>query len=77
MLAVQDVRRCDVVQGVVLQGRRGRVELGAEGQRVGGAVSGSGADGADSLCGGLQRYRWTFVEAIFFSSEEEDKGADG
>lgn len=53
------------------------MELSAEGQRVGGAVSGSGADGADSLCGGLQRYRWTFVEAIFFSSEEEDKGADG
>ena len=61
----------------MLQGRGGRVKLGAEGQRVGGAVSGSGTDGADSLCGGLQRYRWTFVEAIFFSSEEEEKGADG
>lgn len=77
MLAVQDVRCCNVVQGVVLQGWGGRVKLGAEGQRVGGAVSGSGTDGADSLCGGLQRYRWTFVEAIFFSSEEEEKGADG
>ena len=50
---------------------------GAEGQRVGRAVSGSGTDGADSLCGGLQRYRWTFMEAIFFSSVEEEKGADG
>ena len=47
MLAVQDVRCCDVVQGVVLQGRGGRVKLGAEGQRVGGAGMASGGG-----CGG-------------------------
>jgi len=71
VLAVQDVRRRDVVQGVVLQGRRGRVELGAEGQRVGGAVSGGGADGANPLGGGLHGRGRTlaFVETILFGSK--------
>lgn len=67
------MRRCDVVQGVVLQGRRRRVELRADGKRMGGAVSWSGADGADSFGGGLQRYRRTFVEAVFFRSRNRNR----
>lgn len=70
MLAVQDVRRRDVVQGVVLQGRRGGVELGAEGQRVGGAVPRGGADGADPLGCGLDGHGGALVEAVLFTPEE-------
>lgn len=69
VLAVQDVRRRDVVQGVVLQRRGGRVELGAEGERVGGAVAGSGADGADPFGGRLHGHGRTFVEAVLFTPE--------
>ncbi len=47
------------------------MKLGVEGQRVGRAVSGSRADGANSFCGGLHGYGWTFVETILFTSEEE------
>lgn len=47
------------------------MKLGVEGQRVGRAVSGSRADGANSLCGGLEGHRWTFVETVLFGSEEE------
>lgn len=71
VLAVEEVGCRDVVQGVVLQGRRGRVELGAQGQRVGRAVAGSGADGADALRCGLQggrRWRRPLVETVFFDS---------
>lgn len=35
VLAVENMGSCDVVKSVVLQGWRGRVELGVEGQRVG------------------------------------------
>lgn len=55
----------------MLQGWRGWVKLGVEGQRVGRAVSGSRADGANSFCRGLHGYRRTFVETILFTSEEE------
>lgn len=66
VLAVEDVRRRNVVQGVVLQRRRCRVKLrAAEGQRVGGAVAWSRADGADALGGGLQGGRWSLVKAVF------------
>lgn len=71
MLAVQDVRRCDVVQGVVLQWRRGRVKLGGEGQRVSRAVSWSGADGANPFGGRLHGYGRAFVEAVLFRPAEE------
>lgn len=54
VLAVENMGSCDVVKSVVLQGWRGRVELGVEGQRVGRAVAGSRADGADAFSGGLQ-----------------------
>lgn len=49
------------------------MKLGAEGQRVGGAVSGSGADGADSFRGRLHGWGWTLalVETVLFSSEGE------
>lgn len=66
VLPVEDVRHGNVVQGVVLQGRRGRVKLGAEGQRVGGAVSGSRADGANPFGGGLHGDGRAFVEAVLF-----------
>lgn len=71
MLAVEDVRRCDVVQGVMLQRWRGRVKLSAQRQRVGGAVSRSGADGADALCCGFKGHGRTLVETILFPSEEQ------
>lgn len=47
------------------------MKLGAEGQRVGGAVSWSRADGANPFCSGLHGYGWTFVETILFTPEEE------
>lgn len=71
MLAVQDVWRCDVVQGVMLQRWRGRMKLGAQRQRVGRAVSGSGADGADSFRRGFEGHGRTLMETVFFTSEEE------
>lgn len=71
MLAVEDVRRCDVVQGVMLQRWRGRVKLGAQRQRVGRAVSRGGADGADALCCGFKGNGRTLVETILFPSEEQ------
>lgn len=40
------------------------------------AVSGSRADGANPFCGRLHGYRWTFVETILFTSEDE-KGVGG
>lgn len=61
----------------MLQGWRGRVKLGAEGQRVGRAVSGSGADCANSFCGGLHGYGGTFMETILFTSERERERAVG
>lgn len=73
MLAVKDVRRCDVVQGVMLQRWGGRVKLRAQRQRVGGAVSGSGADGADSFRGGFKGHGRTLVETVLFASEEEEE----
>lgn len=71
MLAVEDVWRGDVVQGVMLQRWRGRVKLGAQRQRVGGAVSRSGADGADALGCGFKGHGGALVEAILFPSEEQ------
>lgn len=72
MLAVQDVRRRDVVQGVVLQRRRRRVKLrAAEGQRVGGAVARRRADGADALGGGLQGGGRPLVEAVLLRPGEK------
>lgn len=47
------------------------MKLRVEGQRVGRAVSGSGADGANSFCGGLHGYGRTFMEAVLFTSEED------
>ncbi len=38
---------------------------------MGRAVSGSRADGANPFCGGLHGNRWTFVETVLFTSEEE------
>lgn len=73
MLAVKDVRRCDVVQGVMLQRWGGRVKLRAQRQRVGGAVSGGGADGADSFRGGFEGHRRTLMETVLFTSEEEEE----
>ena len=55
----------------MLQGGRGRVKLGAEGQRVGGAVSGSRADGANPFGGGFHGCGGAFMETILFSSAEE------
>lgn len=66
VLPVEDVWCCNVIQGVVLQGRRSRVKLGVEGQRVGGAVSRSRADCANSFGGGLHGNWRTFVKAILF-----------
>lgn len=62
------VRCADVIQRVVLQRGRSRVDLGGELQRVGGAVSGGGANGADSLGRRLQGGGRTLVEAILFTS---------
>lgn len=75
VLAVQDVRRGDVVQSVVLQRRRGRVKLGAEGERVSGAVAGSRADGADPFGGGLQGHGWALVEAVLFTPAEKSRSS--
>lgn len=82
VLAVQDVGCCDVIQGVVLQRWRGRVKLGVEGERVGRAVSGSGADGANSFRCRLEGHWWAFVETILFTSGKRKssewlKGAQG
>lgn len=71
VLTVQDVRCCDVIQGVMLQGWRGRVKLGGQWQWVSRAVSGSWADGANPLCGRLHSYRWAFTETVLFSPEGE------
>lgn len=70
VFAVEDVWCCDVVQGVVLQGWGSWVKLGVEGQRVGGAVSRRGADGANSLCSGLHGYGRTFVETVLLGPEK-------
>lgn len=71
VLAVQDVRRRNVIQGVVLQGWRRGVKLGVEGQWVGRAVSGSRADGANPLGSGLHGYGGTLVEAVLFCPENQ------
>lgn len=47
------------------------MNLGVEGQRVGGAVSWSRADGANALGGGLESHGWPLVESVLLSSEEE------
>lgn len=66
-LSVQ-VRCADVIQRVVLQRGRSRVDVGGELQRVGGAVSGGGAYGADSLGRRLQGGGRTLVKSILFTS---------
>lgn len=70
VFTVEDMWCCNVIQRIVLQGRRRRVKLGVERQRVGGAVSRSWADGADSFGCRLQSHRWTFMEAVLFTSAE-------
>lgn len=67
-LSVQ-VRRADVIQGVVLERGRSRVHLGGELERVGGAVSGGGAYGADSFGRRFQGRGRTLVETVFFTSD--------
>lgn len=60
----------DVFQGVVLEGRRGGVELPAgvhQGDAEGRAVPWRGADGAHPLGRGLCRQRLS-LEAVVFSS---------
>lgn len=47
------------------------MKLGAQRQRVGGAVSWSRADGTNPFCSGLHGYRWTFMETILFTPKEE------
>lgn len=58
----------------MLQRWRGRVKLGAQRQRVGRAVSRSGADGADSFRCGFKGHRRTLMEPVLFTSEEERSG---
>lgn len=47
------------------------MKLGVEGEWVGRAVSGSGADGANSFGGRLKGHWRTFVETILFTSVME------
>lgn len=66
-LSVQ-VRCADVIQCVVLQRGRSRVDLGGELQRVGGAVSGGGANGADSFGRRFKGGGRTLMKSILFTS---------
>lgn len=71
VLTVQDVWRCNVIQGIVLQGWRCWVKLGIKGKWVGWAVSGGRANGANSFCSGLHGYGGTLMETILFCPEKQ------
>lgn len=65
------VRCGDVVQGVVLERGRSRVDLGGELEGVGRAVAGGGAYGADPFGWRFQGRGGTLMETVFFTSDEK------